>query len=327
MKEFGGYFGFEAHQSGINSLLNEVLIFNGRSSLSIILQIRKPKKLFIPFFICDSVLEAIRVNSIDFSFIEINEDFEFIDLPELKTGELIMAVNYFGLKNNYIKKLCHYYQDNLIIDATQTLELNKKINNFQFNSLRKYFGLPDGSEIYVPTIFKDEFHNLVKKFNYAHHTHSYHLELRKEGKISEGYVYYRQNEELHDVRNSLASKITYTNFSVTQSQTYKKKRIRNFNILQKELGSFNKISVSISESIGLPIYYPFMPLHKIKHQNLWNLKIFAPILWPEVLERKNDNYRNSKDFAQNLLPLPIDHRYSIKDMIILAKTVKTLLNG
>jgi len=54
-------------------------------------------------------------------------------------------------------------------------------------------------------------------------------------------------------------------------------------------------------------------------------KIYVATLWPNVLELDGTL---EKDYAENILPLPIDQRYSTKDMrLIIDEITKVFANA
>ena len=57
----------------------------------------------------------------------------------------------------------------------------------------------------------------------------------------------------------------------------------------------------------------FVGTQKENFEKLINNKIYVATYWPNVLEQCNQGDIEFK-FANNLLPLPIDQRYSIDDM-------------
>lgn len=59
-------------------------------------------------------------------------------------------------------------------------------------------------------------------------------------------------------------------------------------------------------------------------QKLRLLKIYIPVLWPNVL---NDCKENQCEYrmAKNILPLPCDQRYKEEEMIYMAEQIKSIL--
>ena len=73
MKEIGGYFGLEQLIS--NEYYKDFIDLNtGRNALLYVLKARKIKKLYIPFYLCDSVSNMCIRQGYEFEFYYINPD-------------------------------------------------------------------------------------------------------------------------------------------------------------------------------------------------------------------------------------------------------------
>ena len=116
MNKIGGFFELELERG--NSVIHETAraFSTGRACLNLILTTLKPSKVFVPFYSCDSLLEAIRVNNIDIQFYKINSDLEIENLPQLDAEDLLIGINFFGIKNEYIRSLSEIYGNKLIVD-------------------------------------------------------------------------------------------------------------------------------------------------------------------------------------------------------------------
>ena len=141
MKEIGGYFELELSES--IEYHSELLKFNsGRNALKYILKARQPKKVFIPNYICNSVIEPLEELKINYEFYNVNKYFEIAQNITLKDSEIIFYVNYFALKLDYIKGLANKYNNNLIVDNTQAFFQKPFKDIDTIYSPRKFFPLP-----------------------------------------------------------------------------------------------------------------------------------------------------------------------------------------
>lgn len=106
MKAIGGYFELEDKGKGIFPHDNGLLLNTGRNALEHILRsISNIRRIYLPYYTCEVVLEPIKKLSIPYTFYHINENLEIIDSISLKDGEYIIANNYFGIKDTYISNL------------------------------------------------------------------------------------------------------------------------------------------------------------------------------------------------------------------------------
>lgn len=152
MKEIGGYFGTEPTVEVWQRIPHDDGIFvnTGQNALSLILQsIPEIKHVFLPYYCCGVIKETLKALCIPFTFYRIGFDFEIVSMPALKTGEYIIAINYFGLKDSYVRKLSQIYGERLIVDNAQSFYANHDSGINTFYSIRKYFGVPDGGIAYV----------------------------------------------------------------------------------------------------------------------------------------------------------------------------------
>ena len=62
----------------------------------------------------------------------------------------------------------------------------------------------------------------------------------------------------------------------------------------------------------------FMPIKK----KLAAQKIYVPTLWPNVLDMEGTM---EKDYAENILPLPCDQRYTAEDMTRIIDAIERLV--
>ena len=118
MKEIGGYFELEL-ASKEEYHTSAIKLNSGRNAFKYILKAQNIKKIYIPNFICNSIIEPLVELSISYEFYNIDSNFEIIQEIDLLKDERIFYVNYFALKSKYVKRLEDKYQNNLIMDNTQ----------------------------------------------------------------------------------------------------------------------------------------------------------------------------------------------------------------
>src|SRR5690606_35186346 len=97
MKEIGGYFGLELDNHD-HYHKNAVFLNTARNCFEYILQARKINKVYLPYYTCDVILEPIVTQNIDYEFYSIDENFDPIINFKLGEFEVLLYVNYFGIK-------------------------------------------------------------------------------------------------------------------------------------------------------------------------------------------------------------------------------------
>ena len=314
MKEIGGYFELELQKKV--EYHNEPLKLNsGRNAFKYILKVRTPKKVFIPNYICNSVIEPLEELKINYEFFNIDENFEIVQDVILKENEMIFYVNYFALKSNYIKSLVDKYSDKLIIDNTQAF-FEKPLKGIDtIYSPRKFFGVSDGG--YLSTNkFLDE--DLEQDESYAS---SIQILGRMDKNASTFYDDYQKAEQrLINQPIKQMSKLTENILSSIAYESVIKKRKDNFDYLHKELENMNLIKIE-SDLEFVPFVYPLMIEDESLRQKLIEKKIYIAKYWNEVLNRQNIS-DIEKDFVNMILPLPVDQRYDLDDMKRIIEVIK-----
>ncbi len=304
----GGYFELELNKNK-EFHENAICLNTGRNCLEYILKVNKYKKIYIPFYICDVILEPIKKIGIDYEFYKIDKEFKPIFNFTLSKEDAFLYVNYFGIKQDYIKKLSKKFK-NLIIDNTQAF-FDKPIKGIDtFYSARKCFGVPDGAYLYshkktnnTSELEQDISSNRIK-----------HLLLRIEYGAEKGYEYFIENE--NSLINQPIKKMSKLTHAVLNSINYEKvmlTRKNNFIFLHNKLKNKNEITIDI-KNIKTPMIYPFLyPNSNKLRKILIDNKIFIASYWKNINKLIGpDSYEIY--LSNNLLPIPIDQRYSIKDM-------------
>lgn len=316
----GGFLGEKNHLKSKeeNQYHNCLALTTGRACISYIIKHTNVSKIYVPYYICDSVLQPIIEHNIEYSLYNLNSKLEIHPLPDLlSSNELLLYVNYFALKNKYITRLEKKYSKQLIIDNSQSFYQKKYHSCWSFNSVRKFFGVTDGAFIYQPKIISPN--NDYDKAKYD----TTYLTQKKLGNDQIAYKNFLLHEKnltnkillISDYSLSILQRIDY---SVTA-----RIRLKNFNYLHDKLFSYNQLDVSFINP-QVPLYYPLLIKKRVRNQMI-SRGLFIPQLWKEVLTRNKSNYQWEKFLASNLLLLPVDQRYNSNDMDILLNIIIELL--
>ena len=94
-------------------------------------------------------------------------------------------------------------------------------------------------------------------------------------------------------------------------QFVKKRRSENYNYLFNKLGKVNNLNLSMAE--GAYMYPLYLENGNKVRKNLQKSKIYVATLWPDVFEVCAENDFEYK-LAENILPIPVDQRYTKEDM-------------
>lgn len=314
MKSIGGYFELELdlkneyHQNAIRLNL-------GRCAFEYVLRVRKYKKVYLPYYTCAVMLHPIKRLGIEYEFYKINEDFTpMFDFGLIGDKEGFLYTNYFGLLDKTVKKIAQKCK-NLIIDNAQAF-YSKPIKGVDtFYSPRKFFGVPDGAYLYTKLNLNA---NLKKDRSYQR---CRHLLRRIDESPESGFTDFQANERA--LNNLPIRQMSDLTKKLLQSINYKKIakiRRQNYSILNEALTKYNKLQLDLLPD-SVPMVYPFLTSKPNLWEYLINNKIYVARYWSNVWEwcdKDNIEYK----YAMNIVPLPIDQRYGINELIYITKAVE-----
>lgn len=325
MKEIGGYFGLDLPFYD-NHFPNMLKYQSARAALRALLEHLKVTALLLPFYICDSVVQAVVDSGVHPIFYSLDHNLSPNDLPETSSDCYLLYVNYFGLNEANISNIMiHWPKNRLIIDNSQALFAQPAEAIATIYSLRKFLGVPDGGMLYAPltSLVEPDEEDMMSITRFKH------LLFRSAYSAQTGYSDYLAAERTFDMTNPLAmSKITRRLVSSVDLEVIKRKRRTNFKILSNKLNKLNALKLHLGNNV-VPLCYPLLltehNVEQIKKCMIQN-KIFVPTYWSEVnLRTKEGSFENY--MVNNCLALPCDQRYGKDEMDIIVETIYKCLNG
>lgn len=315
MEPIGGYFSLELplheeyHKDAIR--LN-----TGRNCLEYILRARGYKKVYIPYYTCDVVLEPFKKLGIPYEYYHVNIHLEIRDRFTLKEGEALLYTNYYGLKQRYVEQLAAKVGDRLIVDNTQAFYAKVVEGIDTFYTCRKFFGVSDGAYLYTDNLLDVE---LEQDQSYERM-----LSLTKRIDLSPEAGY----QDFRDTSKALVgqpikrmSKLTQRMMQGIDYETVAKQRRANYQTLHEALGKENNLVLPLEDD-AVPMVYPYLVPVKGLREKLIENKIFVARYWPSVLEC---TMPDDIDYllAYQMQPLPIDQRYGIEEISRIFKIINS----
>lgn len=302
----GGYFELEL-RNGEHYHKNCICLNTGRNCFEYILKIKKYSKVYIPYYMCDSILEPLVKCGVSYEFYHINEQLEPIKRFTLKSDEAFLYTNYFGVKQLQVEQLYIIYGNKLIVDNSQAFYAKPIDNVCTFYSPRKFFGVADGGYLYIDEKIDFE---LMQDMSFNKMSH---LLKRKDNNAESGFCDFKKAET--DLRNNpikSMSKLTHSILSSIDYDSIKQQRLINFYLLHSSLKNKNKLDLDLSFD-EIPMVYPFYTDNQTLREYLKNNKIYVATYWPNVL---NLSPKDDLEYhlASKIIPLPIDHRYGSEQM-------------
>ena len=306
MKPIGGYFELELPQR--NEYHSGALSLNtGRNCLEYILRAQGYRRVYLPYYSCEVLLEPFNKLGVEYTFYHINERLELDEEIQLRDGEALLCINYYGLKQDHVERLAAKYGQQLIVDNTQAFYAQPIDGIDTFYSCRKYFGVADGAYLYCGKLLEMELDQdqswermgyLLKR-----------LDLSPESAYAD---FRARSSELHNNPIKTMSALTHRIMASIDYQQAAQRRRDNYKLLDQALKNKNLISLPLADS-AVPMVYPFLTEDDTLRKRLIDNKIFVAQYWPNVLDWCEADSK-AYQLTHYLLPLPIDQRYGEDDM-------------
>lgn len=316
MKSIGGFFSLElSHSTWGERYPKAIKLNSGRSCLEYILIARKYKKVWLPYYTCEAILQPITRNGVEYGFYHIDKDFHISDRVQVGSDEVLIYTDYFGLMDDYASEVAYEYSPNVILDNTQAFYTRPRRNTDVFNTCRKYFGVSDGAYL-----FTDAKLDIDIPQDYSRDRMKAILD-RLDRSPEEAFQEYHDSEEsLSTCGMRTMSKLTQRMMDSIDYTDVANRRLRNFYQLDKALASSNEMHFSINCDT-IPMVYPYYCHQKGLREHLIRNKIYVAKYWPNVTDwAGKDSFE--ADLAEYLLPLPIDQRYGKEEMDFIINVIK-----
>ena len=315
MREIGGY--IELERFSLPMLHEGALALNsGRNALAYLIRTREIKKLRLPRFLCDSVPKVCEREGAAYTLYDIGRDFLPAQDFDLGEGEWLYLVNYYSQLSN--EKLAHFAESygRVIVDNAQSYFQKPLPGADTLCTCRKYFGVPDGAFLYTDAAPIGE---LPRDESYARMGF---LLGRFERTANEFYGDFRANEERFGSLPVMAmSKLTRNLLHGIDYASVERRRRENFSYLHERLKDLNGLTL---RETGTFMYPLLLENGAALRKKLQAEKIYIPTLWPDVFQMSEPD-STEYAMAENILPLPIDQRYTTEDMAYMLHKLEQLL--
>ena len=295
----GGYFELEL-PNGKEYHLNAIRLNTGRNAFEYILKSKDYKKVYLPFYTCDVMLEPIQKLNIKVEYYSIDETFRPIfDFSIVSNQDVFVYTNYFGICDKQVFEVSQKC-NNLIIDNAQAFYSSPIKGVDTFYSPRKFFGISDGAYLYTD---KELVEVLETDESYRRFSH---LLKRMDSSAEMGYADFVSNDKsldnnpirkMSNLTSRLLTSINYDEISI--------KRKENFNFLHAVLSQSNKLKFDIN-TIEVPMVYPYWATKELR-EKLLEHKVYTAKYWSNVSEWVNNDCLEMK-LTEEVIHLPIDQR-------------------
>lgn len=314
--EIGGYLGLEEF-SGREYYPGLVKLNSARNALLYLLKSRRIQKLYIPRYLCDTVSALCDRYGYTYEYYNIGPDFLPVFDTPLGADEWLYVVNYYGqLSNDTICRLQQKHRQ-IIVDNVQAFFQPPVAHIDTLYSCRKFFGVPDGAYLATDALLDEALPVDISKDRMTH------ILGRYECTGSEYYGAFQANDEgFYSLELRQMSALTQNILRAVDYESVRLRRNANYRVLEEALASRNALQLTAPDGAYC---YPFYCQNGAAlRKQLAAQKIYVPTLWPNVTDIGNALER---DYAENILPLPCDQRYSEQDMQHLVKVLLSLLEA
>lgn len=308
MKEYGGYLELERNLGKEYHYEKVLALNNARSALVWLLRERGIKSIFLPHFICDTVIEVCEMHCDEVRFYSISKN-AMPELPEkdVDRDSWVYVVNYFGALQHSDLELLKNRYGRIILDNVQAFFSKPPEGIDTIYSCRKFFGVPDGAYLATDLSGEEELDRDIsgERIN--------HLVGRLEGNANAFYRFYQSNEIRQEYVPKRMSLLTHNLLRGIDYQFVKRQREENYQFLEKKLGEGNEWPVHERIPEG-PFAYPLCTSNAaMLRKRLQERLVYVPLIWPNVLHTCSASTWEYK-YSQNVLVLPVDQRYTVDDM-------------
>jgi hypothetical protein len=303
---------------------------NGRIAFKSILEkinYKKYKEIYLPNYICESLIKSIPKKKFKIKFYEIDNTLN-ATFPNCKNS-IILNIDYFGKKKIISKNIIN---KNIIIeDKTFSFQKNEKIKNklqFYFASLRKIFpslvcgisNLSNNKKKVFSNKIVDEYKialagyylkkSYLKRNHYSRNKKIEKIYLNKISSIEKFFNDYNLN---YNVDKIFINYFSYINFKKVYSNL-----LKNSLFIYKLLKYNNSINFIYDKNFIYPLIKTTKKKSLIKF--LKNFDIFVSEYWerPKKLKQK----KLSHNLYENLIIIPNNYNYKKKELMKVAKYLK-----
>ena len=333
----GGMFGLPAPTTGTftpPSFISEhsILLVNGRSGVFLLTELLSPQKVWLPSYLCHTILDGAKSAGGCVEFYAVNYDLHidsFDWIKRISSGDLVVLIDYFGWPcekecTSLIKERGAW----ILEDACQAMfsEGIGSYSDFTLVSPRKYLGIPDSSvlnsnskrfELKDVALSDPPEEWWMKAFTAA----MLKWEFDAYGGSNRWYELYQDMDATHPIGRYAMSQLS----RVLLSKCFDyydiiRRRVNNYRTLASRLAEI-AIFAEISPGI-VPLGFPVRLKNRDEvRQVLIEEHVYPPIHW-SIRDIVPDVFTDSHRLSKEIMTLPCDQRYDVEDMERVAQLIR-----
>lgn len=305
----GGYFELELPRAQPFIYQGALKYQSARAAFLALLRVSKPKRVWMPYYICDAMLAPVRASGAETCFYSLDKHLGIADDITLNSADIFLYVNYFGICLEQVDKVLKQFDPSqVVLDFSQAFFAEPQKCLATIYSPRKFFGVPDGGLLFTQLAI-----DLPEAVDVDSGKRMHHLVARLGGSAELGYADYQSAEaSLNESEPKTMSQLTERIFGAIDFEAARTQRNMNFRTLHENLGGKNVLKAGLEDADGAMCYPYFVDSHSLR-TTLLAERIFVPTYWPDILT-KLDIPAFEVELVKKIHSLPCDQRYAISDM-------------
>jgi len=315
----GGYFELELARGESEFHRRARRYQSARAALLALLRAGRPAALWLPWYICDCMLEPPAMANIPVRRYALDESLRVVD-AQPDADDWLLYVNYFGIcGRNVAETLRRFDPARVIVDNCQAFFDAPANCLATLYSPRKFLGVPDGGYLYSRLEAPEPDETDDGSF-----ARCAHLLKRLGGNPEAGYAdFVAADASLAGQEPKRMSRLTQTLLSRLPYSDIQARRAANFAWLHERLSEDNDFPLD-PQGDEAPLCYPYRSRDACAPETLHAQRIYVPRYWRSVAESKNVPAFESA-LARDTLFLPCDQRMTTAQLerlldVLLART-------
>ena len=286
---------------------------SGRNALLLIAQTSRARKVYLPMLGCGVLAQPLTRNGIEVGWYRVGRDLLPAQLPAPRAGELVVLTDLYGLVGADARSLAAAH-GNAVLDLTHSSLDPAPCLGPWFASYRKMLGFADGAVAVIAGVD-------VPVLELDHSAARLAARLERVDQSPEAALagYQAAEADLDDAPLLAMSNLTAALLSGVDQVDVAATRWRNYQLLEKLLRP-----AGVQRHGPDPSTPPFCWLLRSSvpglHAALYDQKIYAPKLWPDVAGRAGAE-SDEAWVSEHCIPLPVDQHLSMLDVEEIARRV------